>query len=139
MLSSPFSEKDNSKFFKIKYLIGLEIIIAYITRQYIKRVIFQFIFRIIINMFQNDPIKHAEKIVREAHDGAGKYTKPVLRRYPLLFSFLVVFSVAAIVHGFELLTDEFEFFKQYPSSLILMGIFLLFITGMLYKSLDKMK
>ncbi len=90
-------------------------------------------------MYQKDPIKEAERLVREVHDSTGKYTKPVLKRYPLLFSFLVVFSIAAIVHGFELFTDQFEFFTQYPSVLILGGIFLLFITGMLYKVLDKMQ
>lgn len=90
-------------------------------------------------MYQDDPIEEAERTVREVHDSVGRYTKPVLKRYPLLFSFLIVFSIAAIVHGFELLTDEFIFFKQHPSALIMIGTILLFSTGMLYKSLDKMQ
>lgn len=90
-------------------------------------------------MQQNNPIRKAEQLVREAHDSAGRYTKPVLKRYPLLFSFLVVFSIAAIAHGFELLTDQFDFFTRHPSTLIVIGILLLFATGMLYKALDKMQ
>lgn len=90
-------------------------------------------------MYPNDPINTVEKIVKEIHDTTGKYTKPVLQRYPLLFSFLVVFSVASILHGFELITDNILFFRQYPVSLIFIGSFVLFLTGMLYKSLDKMK
>lgn len=88
-------------------------------------------------MYTPDPILQAEKIVKETHDSAGKYTQPVLRRYPLLFSFLIFFSVAAILHGFELVTDQMEFFKKHPTYLILMGALALFLTGMLYKSLDK--
>lgn len=82
-----------------------------------------------------DPILKTEKIMKEVHDSAGKYTQPVLRRYPLLFSFLVVFSVAAILHGFEIVTDQMEIFQQHPAYLIMAGSLTLFLTGMLYKSL----
>ena len=85
---------------------------------------------------QNDPLKHAEKLVREIHDTSGKYTKPVLQRYPLIFSFLIVFSSAAILHGFELVSDQIELFDRHPTYLILIGILALFFTGMLYKTLD---
>lgn len=86
-----------------------------------------------------DPIQKTEKIFREAHDKAGRYTQPVLSRYPLLFSFLLVFSVAAIVHGFGLWSDQIPLFKNHPSVLILVGIIALFFTGTLYKSLERMK
>jgi hypothetical protein len=88
-------------------------------------------------MQTNDPVLQAEKIAKEAHDSAGKYTQPVLRRYPLLFSFLIFFSAAAILHGFEMVTEQIELFEKHPTYLILIGAFMLFITGMLYKSLDK--
>ncbi len=87
----------------------------------------------------SDPILQAEKIVRDIHDKSGKHVQPVLKRYPLLFAFLIVFSVASILHGFELFTDQFEVFHTYPSLLILLGIIALLLTGMLYKSLDKME
>ncbi len=90
-------------------------------------------------MYAKDPILEAEKMVKEMHDSAGKYTQPVLRRYPLLFSFLIVFSAAAILHGFELLIEDMGLFQRHPAYLILIGASLLFFTGMLYRSLDKVR
>ena len=88
---------------------------------------------------QQDPLQQAEKIVKQIHDKSGKTVQPVLRRYPLLFAFLVVFSVAAILHGFELLSDQIELLHEHPVYMIFIGIVLLFSTGMLYKALDKME
>lgn len=86
-----------------------------------------------------DPIHHAEKVLKEAHKTAGKYTQPVLRRYPLLFAFTITFSVAAVLHGFELWADQIEFFHTHPSALIWIGIISLFLTGTLYKALGHAK
>jgi len=86
-----------------------------------------------------DPIKQLEDILRNFHDRTGEYTQPVLSRYPLLFSFLIIFSVAAIIHGFEMWADSVGFFTENPGLLMLLGILALLFTGMLYKSLDKMK
>jgi len=88
---------------------------------------------------QNDPIQHAEEIVRGIHDTSGKYVQSVLRRYPLLFSFLIVFSVAAITDGLRLVFERIELFETHPTYLILLGVLTLFLTGMLYKVLDRMK
>lgn len=88
-------------------------------------------------MYPKDPILRAEEIAREMNDSAGRYAQPVLRRYPLLFSFLIVFSVAAILHGFEMATEEMEIFREHPSFLILLGTITLFLTGMLYRALGK--
>ncbi|MGW8185107.1 MAG: hypothetical protein ACWGHO_03275 [Candidatus Moraniibacteriota bacterium] len=88
-------------------------------------------------MHTSDPILKVEEIARELNDGAGKYAQPALHRYPLLFSFLIVFSTAAIMYGFELIVGKIQFFKDYPISLILIGAGVLFFTGMLYKALGK--
>lgn len=90
-------------------------------------------------MYEKDPIVKIEKMVREMHDRAGEYAKPVLRRYPLLFAFLLTFSVAAILHGFELWADDVELFHKHPSSLMLIGVVALLLTGTLYKALKKME
>ena len=90
-------------------------------------------------MYEKDPIQELERRIKEMHDSAGKYTKPVLRRYPLLFAFLLTFSVAAILHGFELVADEIPLFYEYPSSLIIIGVLMLFLTGTLYKLLERDK
>ena len=86
-------------------------------------------------MFKKDPIQDFERTTKNIHDNIGKYTKPVLRRYPLTFSFLIVFSIAAILHGFEIFTDQISFFKEHPTILIFIGVLTLFFTGTLYKSL----
>lgn len=84
-----------------------------------------------------DPIQQAEKMVKDIHDASGRYTQPILQRYPLTFAFLVIFSVAAILHGFELLTDQISLFKERPSILILIGVLVLLLTGKLHKTIKK--
>ena len=86
-----------------------------------------------------DPIKKAEDIVKEMHDGAGKYTKPVLKRYPLVFSFLSVFSFAAILRGFDMWVEQMGIFEEHPVVLILIGVVAILFTGTLYKTLAKVK
>lgn len=86
---------------------------------------------------ENDPIQKVEKVFREIHDKSGKHIQPVLRRYPLLFIFLTVFSVSAIMHGFNRFSDQIGLFSEHPIYLILSGILVLFFTGMLYKVLDR--
>ena len=88
---------------------------------------------------QKDPIQEMEEVVKEVHDSAGKYARPVFRRYPLLFSFLIVFSAAAILESFRIFVDEIPLFHEHPMILMIIGIFALLFTGKLYESLDKMK
>lgn len=87
-------------------------------------------------METRDPIQQAEILIKEAHDALGARTRPVLIRYPLTFAFLFVFSVAAILHGFELVVDRVAFFDAHPWAPLAAGIALLFITGSLYRWLD---
>lgn len=88
---------------------------------------------------KKDPIQEIEEVVREVHENAGRYTQPVLGRYPLLFAFLIVFSIAAILDGFKIFVDDIPLFKEHPTLLMLAGILLLLLTGKLYQSLEKMK
>lgn len=90
-------------------------------------------------MKTEDPIQKAEELVKDLHNEAGKYTQPVLKRYPLSFSFLLVFSIAAILHGFEMWASQIGLFEKHPLYLIIIGVITLFLTGTLYKSLEKMK
>ncbi len=84
-----------------------------------------------------DPIQSVENIVKEVHDNTSKYTQPVLAKYPLLFAFLVVFSVSMIMKGFGDVINQIKIFQQKPWLLFVLGIFLLTLTGSLYKWLDK--
>ena len=84
-----------------------------------------------------DPIEEAEKIVRDLNSIASKHARPILRRYPLVFAFLITFGVAAILDGLKFFLEKIEFFKENPSVLILIGIIVLLLTGTLYKVLTK--
>jgi hypothetical protein len=86
---------------------------------------------------EKDPLQKIENIVKTVHDNAGKYTQPVLARYPLLFAFLVIFSMAAITKGFTDLITHIPFFENRPEILMALGIFVLLLTGKLYKWLQK--
>ncbi len=88
-------------------------------------------------MYKKDPIQEAEKLLKGVHDSAGKYTQPVLSRYPLLFAFLVIFSVSAIMKGFGDIIAKVELFKNHPALLMVIGIVVLLLTGKLYKWLQK--
>ena len=84
-----------------------------------------------------DPIEQIDKTVRQAQEVAGKYTQPVLRRYPLLFAFLLAFGTAAIFTGFHLWAETTRIFHEQPLLLVLLGIIVLFLTGTLFKTLSK--
>jgi hypothetical protein len=88
-------------------------------------------------MINTDPIRETEKIIKGVHDSAGKYTQPVLRRYPLLFAFLIIFSISAIMHSFNDLISRVGFFNRHPATLMALGIVALLLTGRLYKWLKK--
>ncbi|MEK7578981.1 MAG: hypothetical protein AAB460_00390 [Patescibacteria group bacterium] len=88
-------------------------------------------------MHQKDPLQDAEDLIREIHDAVGKHTQPVLSRYPLTFSFLLVFGFAAILHGFELVTEHMPIFDRHPWLLLVIGILVLLFTGSLYRVLEK--
>lgn len=88
-------------------------------------------------MKRKDPLQKVEEIVKDIHDNAGKYTQPVLSRYPLLFAFLIVFSVSAIMHGFGDLIKHVVFFEKHPGILMAIGILVLLFAGKLYKWLEK--
>lgn len=88
-------------------------------------------------MYKKDPIQQAERVIKGVHDSAGKYTQPVLKRYPLLFAFLIIFSVAAIMHGFGDIISRIKYFDNHPATLMALGILALLLTGRLYKWLEK--
>ena len=88
-------------------------------------------------MYNKDPIEQVEKIVKNINDGAAKYTKPVFAHYPLIFAFLITFGATCIIEGLRFFFEEFKFFKENPSVLILIGLLILILTGSLYKKLAK--
>lgn len=88
-------------------------------------------------MIKKDPLQKIEEIVKNLNDEAGKYTEPVLHRYPLIFVFMIIFSVSAIMHGFNELITEVKFFEEHPVYLMALGILVLLLAGKLYRWLEK--
>ena len=86
-----------------------------------------------------NPILEIEKVAQKADEKLIYYQQTAFHRYPVLFSFLAVFSTASILYGFELILGRVDFFKSYPFVLILIGVGVLFFTGMLYKVLGVKK
>jgi len=90
-------------------------------------------------METRDPLEQVEKSANELHQTIRKSLHPAHKKYPLLFLFLITFSIAAVFHGFDLFVDEISFFRTYPLTLIALGVMGLFATGALYKRLGKDK
>ncbi len=76
-------------------------------------------------------------MVREANEATRKSVSPVHRKYPLLFALLITFSVAAVIHAIELLSDHVPLFEQHPSLLLVLGLLGLLFTGALYRKLEE--
>ena len=57
-------------------------------------------------------------------------------RFPVVFVLLSSFGVVATLYGFEKVIDQIEFLNKNPLTLLLAGIFVLIVTGSLYKKLS---
>jgi len=90
-------------------------------------------------MQSQDPLEQAEKSAIELQQAIRKSLHPAHRKYPLLFLFLITFSIAGVFHGFDLFVDTIPFFQTYPLALVALGVLGLFTTGALYKRLGKDK
>jgi hypothetical protein len=61
--------------------------------------------------------------------------KSVLKRFPVLFSLLVVFGLTTTYYAFEKILSQYEVFNEHPTLLLAFGIAVLAFTGRLYKKL----
>jgi hypothetical protein len=69
----------------------------------------------------------------------NQYVEPVrssvLKRFPVLFSLLVVFGVATTYFAFEKILSQYEILNRHPWLILIIGISTLAFTGRLYKKL----
>jgi len=84
-----------------------------------------------------DPLEHLERSAREMDEYMRARHRTVFGRYPLLFSLLGSFGVAAIIYGFEELLDQVPLFHDVPVIPLVIGIGILIVTGSLYKRIEK--
>ena len=84
-----------------------------------------------------DPVQELERQTRELTEYMHDHNRTVFGRYPLLFSLLGTFGVAAVLYGLEGILDQIQFFREIPEIPLLAGILVLVFTGTLYKRIEK--
>lgn len=84
-----------------------------------------------------DPLHEVEKATRELNRLMGGKTRGVFSKYPLTFSFLVLFGVMSVSHGFDSVIFQIPFLNDHPFFVFLLGLIILIFTGSLYKRLQK--
>lgn len=84
-----------------------------------------------------DPLHHIEKAAQDTTKFMGDRTRPVLSRYPLVFAFLVVFGVTAVLYGFDSIIEQVPYLAEHPGIVFAIGLVILIFTGTLYKRLDR--
>lgn len=86
-----------------------------------------------------DPLKSTaqtvETLARETDRSIEPLRNSVFKRFPILFTLLVTFGVAATFFGFERFFETVPFFYNHPIITILMGLAILVLTGKLYAKL----
>lgn len=85
---------------------------------------------------KNDPLAHIENITRKTNDYMEERTKSAFSRYPLIFSMLSVFGIVSIIYGFESVISYIPFLSDRPYLMFFIGLFVLLLTGGLYKKID---
>lgn len=84
-----------------------------------------------------DPIKHLEGLTEKTQVLIERRSTPVLKRYPILFGTLSLFGFVLVVYGFEKVADSIPFINEQPLLILLLGVFLLLLTGTLYKQIGQ--
>lgn len=57
------------------------------------------------------------------------------RRFPLIVTLAATFGFVCVLYGFEKMIDNIQFFVDHPSTLFVLGLIILTVTGTLYKKL----
>jgi len=77
-----------------------------------------------------------EQVKQTVEARVSPLRQTVLSRYPVLFSFLVMFGVATTYYAFEKILGQYEILNQYPWLILGIGLSVLAFTGKLYKKLQ---
>lgn len=85
----------------------------------------------------NDPLGKIESLTRKTNDYMGQRTQSAFGRYPLLFSLLSIFGIVSVLYGFESAIAYIPFLSDRPWMMFFIGLFVLLLTGSLYKRIDR--
>lgn len=84
-------------------------------------------------------LQTVEQVTQQAASEVDSYIAPVrqsvFKRFPVIFTLLVTFGVAATFYGFEMILARYQLLQQYPWLILSLGIGTLVATGTLYKKL----
>lgn len=87
----------------------------------------------------DDVAQGVETVFKHGLEKVDSLIKPqreaVFFRYPLLFTLLVTFGVAAVFFGFEKILSNSVYLSEHPWQILLIGVLVLAFTGQLYKKL----
>ena len=90
-----------------------------------------------MNKEELDLLKKAEDVTNELNKFFRKKGKSVFNRYPIAFALLVITGGTLMSQGIKGLLLEISLLNNSPLFMFISGLFLLIITGTLYKKLDK--
>lgn len=90
-----------------------------------------------INKEEIDLLKKVEELTARLNKMFGEKGTNVFIRYPLTFALLIFFGVLMVTEGLKEIIKEINFFQDKPFVMLIIGLFILAITGTLYKKLNK--
>jgi hypothetical protein len=85
----------------------------------------------------NDPLYEIERATMKVNKFMGNKTQGVFSKYPITFSFLGLFGVMSVLHGFDAVIFKIPFLNNHPIFVFIIGLVILIFTGSLYKRLQK--
>jgi hypothetical protein len=74
-------------------------------------------------------------VVEETHRSISPIRRTIFRRFPMLFTLLVTFGVAATFFALERIFAVTPIFNNHPWFTLSCGLFVLLVTGKLYAKL----
>lgn len=91
----------------------------------------------LLNTMINDPLHEVEQLTLKVNNHMGKKTRSAFDKYPLTFTFLVLFGVMSVLHGFDDIVFKIPLLNDNPIFIFILGLIILIFTGTLYKRLQK--
>lgn len=79
--------------------------------------------------------KRVERVMEETGRVIDPVRHSLLKRFPILITFLVTFGVVATFYGAERLINEIDWLNERPLLILLLGVSALAFTGKLYQKL----
>jgi hypothetical protein len=84
----------------------------------------------------DESVKNLEAQTEKLSKKILSYRDNAFRKFPLPFLILSSFGLVAVFYGFEKVIDQIPFLNQHPIYVLVTGIFILIITGTLFKKLS---